>query len=197
MTKISDHNLIHRDVLEINQCEIEDKVYNLRQRHTYDNVFVSKGIQRGFTEAQLRSEYPDLEDKIFNSTEFHTGAYYMKRYMLDAFYNYLSDFHKKKVEDLDIVIASPGIKSKPIVEVSYYDQQGNQWLNTIDDVEVEHEPLQDTANDNVTSWQEDLANGVEELEPHINRIEDYELNKKSMSKKCESKQMEIPFEDKD
>lgn len=197
MNKISDHNLIHKDVLEITETEIEDKIYNLRQRHSADNVFYSKGVQRGYTEQQLRSEYPHLEDKLFDSTEFHTGAYFMKRYMLDAFYNYLSKFHKMEVKDLDIVIGNADTKSKPIVEVNYYDWKGNQWLNLIDDVEVEHEPIKDTANDNVTTWQEDLANGVEELEPHMNRIEDFELQKNNKSNKCESKQMEIPFEDKD
>ena len=39
MNKISDHNLIHKDVLEITETEIEDKIYNLRQRHSADNVF--------------------------------------------------------------------------------------------------------------------------------------------------------------
>ena len=141
MQKISEHELIHRDVLEITETQIEDKVYNLRQRHSADNVFYSKGVQRGYTEQQLRSEYPHLEDELFNSTEFHTGAYYMKRYMLDAFYNYLSKFHKMEVKDLDIVIGTADTKSKPIVEVNYYDWNGNKWLNMIDDVEVEHEPL--------------------------------------------------------
>ena len=81
MNKISDHNLIHKDVLEITETEIEDKIYNLRQRHIADNVFYSKGVQRGYTEQQLRSEYPDLEDKLFDSAEFHTGAYYMKMFL--------------------------------------------------------------------------------------------------------------------
>ena len=52
MNKISDHNLIHKDVLEITETEIEDKIYNLRQRHSADNVFYSKGVQRGYTEQQ-------------------------------------------------------------------------------------------------------------------------------------------------
>ena len=141
MQKISEHELIHRDVLEITETQIEDKVYNLRQRHSADNVFYSKGVQRGYTEQQLRSEYPYLEDKLFNSTEFHTGAYYMKRYMLDAFYNYLSKFHKMEVKDLDIVIGTADTKSKPTVEVNYYDWNGNKLLNMIDYVEVEHKPL--------------------------------------------------------
>ena len=41
MNKISDHNLIYKDVLEITETEIEDKIYNLRQRHSADNVFYS------------------------------------------------------------------------------------------------------------------------------------------------------------
>ena len=65
----------------------------------------------------------------------------MKRYMLDAFYNYLSKFHKMEVKDLDIVIGTADTKSKPTVEVNYYDWNGNKWLNMIDDVEVEHKPL--------------------------------------------------------
>ena len=140
MNKISDHNLIHKDVLEITETEIEDKVYNLRQRHSADNVFYSKGVQRGYTEQQLRSEYPHLEDKLFDSTEFHTGAYYMKRYMLEAMYNYLSAFHKMEVGNLDIVIGKADTKSKPILEVKYYEQQVDGWIDMLDDCDVEHRP---------------------------------------------------------
>jgi|TARA_R100001460_G_scaffold15852_3_gene34809 hypothetical protein len=183
MNNISDHNLIHRDVLEVNQCEIEGKPYLLRQRKNRDSVFVSKGIQRGFTEQQLRSENPHLEDKLFNSTEFHSGAYYMKRYMLDAFYNFLSDFHRMEVGNLDIVIGSADAKSKPTVEVSYYDQQGNQWLNMIDDVVVEHEPLRtegDLASDLDYFDKEEPQEPTQlelDLKPKLNVVKDCKKDK--------------------
>ncbi len=141
MNNISDHNLIHKDVLEITETEIEDKVYNLRQRHSVNNIFYSKGVQRGYTEQQLRSEYPHLEDKLFDSTYFHTGAYYMKRYMLEAIYNYLSAFHRMEVGNLDIVIGTADSKSKPMLEVKYYDQQNNRWLDMLEDVDVDHQQI--------------------------------------------------------
>ena len=141
MNKISDHNLIHKDVLEITETEIEDKIYNLRQRHSAENIFYSKGVQRGYTEQQLRSEYPHLEDKLFDSTEFHTGAYYMKRYMLEAIYNYLSAFHRMEVGNLDIVIGTADSKSKPMIEVKYYDQQNNRWLDMLEDVDVDYQQM--------------------------------------------------------
>ena len=141
MNKISDHNLIHKDVLEITETEIEDKIYNLRQRHSADNVFYSKGVQRGYTEQQLRSEYPHLEDKLFDSTHFHTGAYYMKRYMLEAIYNYISTFHRMEVGNLDIVIGTADSKSKPMLEVKYYEQQNNRWLDMLEDVDVDYQQM--------------------------------------------------------
>ena len=46
-----------------------------------------------------------------------------------------------EVGNLDIVIGTADSKSKPMLEVKYYDQQNNRWLDMLEDVDVDYQQM--------------------------------------------------------
>lgn len=166
---------VHKDILEVHQIKLEDKPYMLRQRRKADDIYASKKLFDGITEEHFRKAFPgDVKvlDTYFKDSDnsFFSGTYWSKVFMLDAMYNFLYELcPTMRPEELDIVI-SVDDNNKPQLEVKYYDYEENDWVDW--DFTIHPDEINSS---NVTSWQEDLANGIESLEPEMDARDDRKL----------------------
>jgi len=131
---------MHKDIKEVHQTELDDELYNLRERHTEDDTIVGLKTMEGLTIHQFLSAFPSrFEDEhavIFRSANFFTGAYYSKIFMLAGIYNFFRDNFNIPQENLDVVIAVDE-NYEPKLEIKHWDNQ--EWIQ-LEEAEISFEP---------------------------------------------------------
>ena len=148
MAKEKNVENVHPDILEIAQIKLEGYPFMLRQRRKATDIWASKGLSEGIVEEHFRKAFPEdiavLETYLrTNDDSFHSGAYWSKKFMLIAIYNFLQKLcpHLKQ-EELDVFI-SVDKEGKPQIEVKYFDYYTNDWEELTDIVEYEKHPIED------------------------------------------------------